>query len=386
MNRGREDRGRDREICKPCRFKPPRNWPGWSRKRPQRVNPQQLLREPKPWQQKIRPTARVFQRCAHSGQPGSRQLVGVAACASSLPENRAAGRRSSVSTVAKIVSPKHHSKRDWWTHVYSAVSDEPVRATYEERGLNLTVRAQRSAAGPGVLNIRPMPPATGADATAARPRRREQLRPGRVQRQQHGADPGHHGGRQGDRFAGHHPGLARRRKYTNDLYLRHLMLAAAELYPDIPIVMHQDHGNSPDTCASAIDQGFTSVMMDGSLKDDGKTRRATSTTSRSRARSSTSRTAWAFRSRASWAAWARSKAAWATRKTATAPKASWPRPAPHRPGPGRGVRRRAPASTRWPSPSAPATAPTSSRASPPATCWRWTASSRSTAGCPTATW
>ena len=60
------------------------------------------------------------------------------------------------------------------------------------------------------------------------------------------------------------------RKYTNDAYLRHLMLAAAELYPNIPICMHQDHGNSPATCKSAIDQGFTSVMMDGSLSEDGK--------------------------------------------------------------------------------------------------------------------
>ena len=48
------------------------------------------------------------------------------------------------------------------------------------------------------------------------------------------------------------------------------MLAAAELYPQIPIVMHQDHGNSPATCKSAIEQNFTSVMMDGSLKEDGK--------------------------------------------------------------------------------------------------------------------
>ncbi len=61
------------------------------------------------------------------------------------------------------------------------------------------------------------------------------------------------------------------RSYTNDNYLRHLMLAASELYPDIPIAMHQDHGNSPDTCFSAIDNGFTSVMMDGSLREDGKT-------------------------------------------------------------------------------------------------------------------
>jgi len=61
------------------------------------------------------------------------------------------------------------------------------------------------------------------------------------------------------------------RSYSNDAYLRHLMLAAVELNPDIPIAMHQDHGNSPATCFSAIDQGFTSVMMDGSLMDDGKT-------------------------------------------------------------------------------------------------------------------
>jgi len=61
------------------------------------------------------------------------------------------------------------------------------------------------------------------------------------------------------------------RKYSQDAYLRHLMMAAEELYPHIPIVMHQDHGNSVDTCKSAIDNRFTSVMMDGSLEEDGKT-------------------------------------------------------------------------------------------------------------------
>ena len=60
------------------------------------------------------------------------------------------------------------------------------------------------------------------------------------------------------------------RKYTNDTYLRHLMLAAAELNPKTPIVMHLDHGNAPDTCFSAIEQNFTSVMMDGSLDETGK--------------------------------------------------------------------------------------------------------------------
>ncbi len=61
------------------------------------------------------------------------------------------------------------------------------------------------------------------------------------------------------------------RAYSQDAYLRHLMLAAVELYPHIPTVMHQDHGNSVATCLSAIENGFTSVMMDGSLKEDGKT-------------------------------------------------------------------------------------------------------------------
>ncbi len=60
------------------------------------------------------------------------------------------------------------------------------------------------------------------------------------------------------------------RDYTNDNYLRHLMLAASELHPNIPIAMHQDHGNSPETCLSAIENGFTSVMMDGSLEADGR--------------------------------------------------------------------------------------------------------------------
>ncbi len=60
------------------------------------------------------------------------------------------------------------------------------------------------------------------------------------------------------------------RSYSDDAYLRHLILAAAELNPDIPICMHLDHGNSAETCDSAIEQGFTSVMMDGSLTADGK--------------------------------------------------------------------------------------------------------------------
>ena len=61
------------------------------------------------------------------------------------------------------------------------------------------------------------------------------------------------------------------RSYANDTVLKHLILAAAEMYPDIPICMHQDHGNNPQTCMSAITNNFTSVMMDGSLEEDAKT-------------------------------------------------------------------------------------------------------------------
>ena len=61
------------------------------------------------------------------------------------------------------------------------------------------------------------------------------------------------------------------RSYANDIVLAKLIDALAELYPHIPVCMHQDHGNGPATCATAIQYGFTSVMMDGSLEEDAKT-------------------------------------------------------------------------------------------------------------------
>ncbi|CAM3240269.1 class II fructose-bisphosphate aldolase [Cupriavidus taiwanensis] len=61
------------------------------------------------------------------------------------------------------------------------------------------------------------------------------------------------------------------RKYAGEHFLRHLIEAAVEAYPHIPVVMHQDHGQSPAICQAAIDLGFSSVMMDGSLREDGKT-------------------------------------------------------------------------------------------------------------------
>lgn len=61
------------------------------------------------------------------------------------------------------------------------------------------------------------------------------------------------------------------RKYAGAPFLRHLILAAIEEFPHIPVVMHQDHGTSPAICQRSIQLGFSSVMMDGSLQEDGKT-------------------------------------------------------------------------------------------------------------------
>ncbi|HEY9028917.1 MAG TPA: class II fructose-bisphosphate aldolase [Burkholderiaceae bacterium] len=61
------------------------------------------------------------------------------------------------------------------------------------------------------------------------------------------------------------------RKYAGEPFIKHLIQAAVEAWPNIPLVMHQDHGQSPDVCKGAIGLGFSSVMMDGSLQADGKT-------------------------------------------------------------------------------------------------------------------
>jgi fructose-bisphosphate aldolase class II len=61
------------------------------------------------------------------------------------------------------------------------------------------------------------------------------------------------------------------RKYAGEPYLRHMVLGAIESHPNIPVVLHQDHGTSPAVCLASIRSGFSSVMMDGSLLEDGKT-------------------------------------------------------------------------------------------------------------------
>ena len=66
-------------------------------------------------------------------------------------------------------------------------------------------------------------------------------------------------------------GSAGANKYAGEIFLRHLILAAIEQYPHIPVVMHRDHAPAPHICAQAIQSGFSSVMMDGSLLEDMKT-------------------------------------------------------------------------------------------------------------------
>ncbi len=66
-------------------------------------------------------------------------------------------------------------------------------------------------------------------------------------------------------------GSAGARNYAGEPFLRHMIAAAIEQYPDIPVVMHQDHGSSPAVCLRSIQSGFSSVMMDGSLMEDAKT-------------------------------------------------------------------------------------------------------------------
>ena len=113
------------------------------------------------------------------------------------------------------------------------------------------------------------------------------------------------------------------RSYANDIMLKHMMDAVTEIYPHIPVCVHLDHGNEPATCMTAIQAGFTSVMMDGSLKADGKTPGDWDyNVGVTRRRSSRWPISAASRSRANSACSARSRPAWATRRTATAPRAS----------------------------------------------------------------
>lgn len=113
------------------------------------------------------------------------------------------------------------------------------------------------------------------------------------------------------------------RKYAGAPFLRHLILSAIEEFPHIPVCMHQDHGTSPDVCQRSIQLGFSSVMMDGSLGEDGKTPTDYEYTYASPNKPLPWLTPAAFRLKASWAAWVPWKPAWPVKKTASAPKAYW---------------------------------------------------------------
>jgi phosphoglycerate kinase len=115
-----------------------------------------------------------------------------------------------------------------------------------------------------------------------------ELRRAGLQHQQHGAGPGDHGGGRRGRRAGHHPGFSAARAPTPTTSCwKHLIDALTEIYPHIPSACTRTTATSPATCATAIQYGFTSVMMDGSLMADAKTPATTTTTSTSPATWST---------------------------------------------------------------------------------------------------
>ncbi len=113
------------------------------------------------------------------------------------------------------------------------------------------------------------------------------------------------------------------RSYANDIMLRHMMDAVTEIYPHIPVCVHLDHGNEAATCMTAIQAGFTSVMMDGSLKADGKTLPTGTTTSPLRVRSVKCLILAAFRLKVSLVFSVRSKLVWVRQKTVMVRKVSF---------------------------------------------------------------
>ncbi len=176
------------------------------------------------------------------------------------------------------------------------------------------------------------------------------------------------------------------RKYAGEFFLRNLIDAAIDSYPHIPIVMHQDHGQSPAICIQAMRLGFSSVMMDGSLEADGKTiadydynASVTAQGRRGRARDRRHRRGRARRARLARDDEGRQGGRSRRRRHDDA------RAAADRSRRGRATSSRTRSSTRSRSRSARRTARTSSRASRPATSSRSTASRRSTSASRTRT-
>ena len=176
------------------------------------------------------------------------------------------------------------------------------------------------------------------------------------------------------------------RKYAGEAFIKHLIQAATEAYPQIPLVMHQDHGTSPTVCEGAIKLGFGSVMMDGSLREDGKTpadfaynvQTTRKVVDMAHAVGVTVEGELGCLGSLETGEAGEEDGVGAVGKLDHSALLTDPRK--------RRNSSRPRSSTRWPSPSAPATAPTSSAASPPATSSPSPASRRSTSAFPTRTW
>ena len=176
------------------------------------------------------------------------------------------------------------------------------------------------------------------------------------------------------------------RKYAGAPFLRHLILAAIEEFPHIPVCMHQDHGTSPDVCQRSIQLGFSSVMMDGSLKADGKTPADYDYNVRVTKETVAFSHACGVSVEGELGCLGSLETGRPAKKTALAQKACsiTARCSPIRKKPLTLLSK--PRWMPWPSPSAPATALTSSPSRLPATSWRSTGSRRSMRVSPTPTW
>ena len=176
------------------------------------------------------------------------------------------------------------------------------------------------------------------------------------------------------------------RKYAGEAYLRHMMLAAVETHPYVPVVVHQDHGASAAVCQQSIRSGFTSVMMDGSLMADAKTPASYEYNVEITRRVCDMAHPIGVSVEGELGCLGSLETGEAGEEDGSGAEGKLTHdmmltdPVQAKDFVAK------PAWTRWPLPSAPATAPTNSPASPPATFWRWTASKPYTRRFPTPTW
>ena len=177
------------------------------------------------------------------------------------------------------------------------------------------------------------------------------------------------------------------RSYAGDIMLRRMVEAAVEMWPSIPVCLHLDHGDRPPTCVSAIQHGFTSVMMDGSLEADGKTPASYDYNVAVTAKVVEIAHAVGVSVEGELGCLGSLETGHGEKEDGHGAEGMLTRDQLLTdPGSGARLRRCAPASTPWRSPSAPAMAPTNSTANRQATSWRWMSSRRSTRGCRTRIW